>query len=207
MSLAHLLLRQARVQGERPALAAFTVAGDGRVTSAPEGASLPQAAVGAVAAWLALFLIEAGDATDGPGLPRLRAATRLTATTEPLPEGRLADVVCEKLGQLQPRHANVLVVGHEGIGASGQFLRGEMLRLQQRVERNDERLIQRYSFRGRAEFFRGLQRLSALFCRGTDSAGAPVLAVWLNPQAREPLPDKVRSALQRCLAARSWSSD
>jgi hypothetical protein len=138
---------------------------------------------------------------------RLRAATRLTATTEPLPEGRLADVVCEKLGQLQPRHANVLVVGHEGIGASGQFLRGEMLRLQQRVERNDERLIQRHSFRGRAEFFRGFQRLSALFCRGTDSAGAPVLAVWLNPQAREPLPDKVRSALQRCLAARSWSSD
>lgn len=73
------LLRRslARVQGERPALAAFAVETDARVTSAPEGASLPQAAVGALAAWLALFLVEADEAPDGPGLPRLRAATRM----------------------------------------------------------------------------------------------------------------------------------
>lgn len=137
---------------------------------------------------------------------RLRAVAQLDGTAEPLPEGRLADVVCEKLGQLQPRHANVLVVGHDGPGVTDQALRGEMLRLQQRVERKEERLIQRHAFRDRAEFFRGFQRLSAMCVRGTGKANEVTLGVWLNPQAREPLPGRVRTALQRCLAAGSSSS-
>lgn len=76
------LLRRslARVQGERPALAAFAVEGDGRVVSSPEGASLPQGSVGAVAAWLAMFLVEAGERPDGAGMARLHAATRMLET-------------------------------------------------------------------------------------------------------------------------------
>lgn len=73
------LLRRslARVQGERPALGAFAVESDGRVISSPDGASLPQGSVGAVAAWLAMFMVEAGERPDGAGLARLRAATRM----------------------------------------------------------------------------------------------------------------------------------
>lgn len=134
---------------------------------------------------------------------RLRATARPDAATDPFPDGRLADVVCETLGQLQPGHANVLVVGQEGPAASDQALRREMVRHQQRVERNDERLTQRYAFRDRAEIFRQFQQLSVLFVRATDPTGAVTPAVWPNPQAREPFPGRTRTALQRCLAARS----
>jgi len=112
-------------------------------------------------------------------------------------EERLADMVCSKLGQLPPQCSNVLVVGVEIAELTPDSLRTVMLRLQQRVERADASFVQRYGFRDRADFFQHYLRLSELLVRGSNlQAGEPVIG-WINPQAKYPLPGKVRTALYR----------
>jgi hypothetical protein len=70
-----------------------------------------------------------------------------------------------------------------------------MLRIQQRAERNDPTVVYRHGFRDRAGFFHHYHRLSALLVRGTPlRAGEPVV-IWVNPQAKYPLPPRVRTAL------------
>lgn len=115
----------------------------------------------------------------------------------PLVTDRLADTICSKLSQLLPQRSNVLVVGVDALSLTSSELHAAMLRLQQRVETNDPGVLQRHRFRDRADFFRQYQRLSELLVRGTMlHADAPV-AVWANPQARHPLPGKLRTALYR----------
>ncbi len=109
---------------------------------------------------------------------------------------RLGDTVCSKLGQLLMQHSNVLVVGLDA-PCSAQDLHTIMLRVQHRAERNDVSLLQRHRFRDRANFFRHYGRLSEVLVRGPHlQAGEPVVG-WVNPQAKRPLPAKVRTALLR----------
>jgi hypothetical protein len=72
-----------------------------------------------------------------------------------------------------------------------------MLRLQKRAEGNDANVVQRYGFRDRADFFNRYQRLSALLVRGTLLQIGGSVILWDNPQARYPLPARVRTALIR----------
>jgi hypothetical protein len=112
-------------------------------------------------------------------------------------EDRLADMVCSKLAQLPPKHSNVLLVGAETASLTPDSLRAIMLQLQQRVERADASFVQRYGFRDRADFFQHYLRLSELLVREPQlQAGKPVIG-WVNPQAKYPLPSKVRTALDR----------
>jgi len=72
-----------------------------------------------------------------------------------------------------------------------------MLQLQQRAERMDAGFMQHYGFRDRADFFRHYQRLSEILVRRPQlQAGEPVIG-WVNPQAKYPLPSKVRTVLYR----------
>ncbi len=120
-----------------------------------------------------------------------------TILTIPLIGERLADTICSKLGQLLPQRSNVLLVGVEALHLTHSDLRTTMLRIQQRAERNDSTFLQRHRFRDRADFFRHYQRLSEILVRGTPlQAGDPVV-VWVNPQAKYPLPTKVRTVLSR----------
>ncbi len=110
---------------------------------------------------------------------------------------RLADTICSKLGQLLPQHSNVLLVGVEVPHMTYNDLRTVMLRLQQRAEHNDSTLLQRHRFRDRADFFHQYQRLSEMLVRRPHlSLGEPMI-VWVNPQAKRPLPTKVRTVLYR----------
>ena len=112
-------------------------------------------------------------------------------------EERLADLVCSKLAQLRPQRSNVLLVGLETQSITPDGLHATMLQLQQRAERADASFMQRYGFRDRADFFQHYQRLSELLVRGSQlQAGEPVIG-WVNPQAKHPLPSKVRTALYR----------
>jgi len=114
-------------------------------------------------------------------------------------ESRLADMVCSKLGQLQLQVGNVLLVGVEGPRFTPDALRTAMLQLQARAERNDAAIIQRHGFRDRADFFGHFHRLSELLlCGPRLQSGEPVIG-WVNPQAKHPLPGKVRGALYRSL--------
>lgn len=115
----------------------------------------------------------------------------------PLPGDRFSDMVCSKLGQLLPQRSNLLLVGAEAPHSTHQDLHATMLRVQQRAEANDSTVVDRHGFRDRADFFQHYQRLSALLVRGTTlQAGEPVV-VWVNPQAKYPLPVRVRTVLSR----------
>jgi hypothetical protein len=122
-----------------------------------------------------------------------------TVPMRALVEERLADMVCSKLGQLMPQRRNIFLVGVEALGLTQDTLRAAMLHLQQRAERNDATVVQRHGFRDRADFFHHYQRLSELLVRGPHlQAGEPVFG-WVNPQAKYPLPSKVRTVLYRSL--------
>lgn len=108
---------------------------------------------------------------------------------------RLADAVCSKLGQLLPECSNVIIAGIDSPCPALGEVQAAMLRVQQRAEQNDPLLLQQHRFRDRAGFFRLYQRLSEVIVRGPQlQADEPVL-VWVNPQAKYPLPGRVRTAL------------
>jgi hypothetical protein len=110
---------------------------------------------------------------------------------------RFTDLVCDKLGQLLSQRSNLLLVGAEGPHLTSDELRALMLRLQQRSEGNDASVVQRYGFRDRADFFTRYQRLSAILVRGIPLQAGDAVILWDNPQAKYPLPAKVRTALTR----------
>jgi hypothetical protein len=115
--------------------------------------------------------------------------------TIPLIGEHLADTICSKLGQLLPQHSNVLLVGVEALHLSHSDLHAAMLHIQQRAERNDSTFLQRHRFRNRADFFHHYQRLSEILVRGPQLQASEPIVVWVNPQAKHPLPSKVRTAL------------
>jgi len=120
-----------------------------------------------------------------------------TTLTDPLPGDRCSDMLCSKLGQLLPQRSNLLLVGMEAPQLTHSDLNATMLRIQQRAEGNDSTVVQRHGFRDRADFFHHYQRLSAILVRRIPlQAGEPVV-IWDNPQAKYPLPTKVRTALSR----------
>jgi hypothetical protein len=115
-------------------------------------------------------------------------------TSIPLMGERLADTVCNKLGQLLPQRSNVLIVGVDALGLTQNDLHAAMLRVQQRAEQNDSTFWQQYGFQDRADFLRNYYRLSEVVVRGSQlQADKPV--VWVNSQAKHPLPSKVRTVL------------
>lgn len=110
---------------------------------------------------------------------------------------RLADAVCSKLGQCVQQHSNILLVGVDAPEMTQDDARAAMLRVQQRAERNDSAFFERYRFRDRTDFFRYYQRLSEILMRGTEARGTRALFTWINPQAKYPLPGRVRTVLYR----------
>lgn len=123
-------------------------------------------------------------------------STPMTMPTNQLAE-RLADTACSKLGQLLPQRSNVLLVGVEAVHLTQNDLRTAMHHIQQRAERHDSTFWQRYRFRDRADFFHHYQRLSEILVRRSQLQTAEPPIVWVNPQAKHPLPGKVRTALYR----------
>jgi hypothetical protein len=112
-------------------------------------------------------------------------------------EERFIDMLCSKLGQLLAQRGNILVVGTETMELNQDELYGILRHLQKRAEGNDSSILQRHGFRDRADFFRYYQRLSAILLRGTPLQNDEPVLFWENPQAKYPLPSKVRTALLR----------
>lgn len=130
---------------------------------------------------------------------RLRAAPK-PGSLSPLisPNGeRLADAICSKLGQLLPQRSNVLIIGMDEARVMYHDLQASMLRIQQRAEQSDSAFWARYGFQDRSDFFRHYQRLTEVIVRGSQWQADEPLVSWINPQAKHPLPGKVRTALYR----------
>lgn len=130
---------------------------------------------------------------------RLRAVPR-TRSLNPgmsLNGERLADMICSKLGQFLPQRSNVLIVGMDEARLMHHDLQAAMLRVQQRAEQSDSAFWARYGFQDRSDFFRHYQRLSEVIVRRSQLQADESLVSWINPQAKYPLPARVRTALYR----------
>jgi len=123
--------------------------------------------------------------------------TRIQADAKSTPEARLAAAIAEKLGQLLPQRSNALLVGIEAAELNQDDIQRALLGIQQRAEQNDRAFLQRCRFRDRADFFRHYQRLSEILVRQPQDQGSGSVVAWSNPQAKHPLPGKVRTALYR----------
>jgi hypothetical protein len=128
---------------------------------------------------------------------RLRKVQKGSVNTDSLVGERLADTMCEKLGQLLPQRSNVLLIGMDAPCPTHRDLHAAMIRVQQRAERDDPTLLQPNGFRDRADFFRKYQRLSEILVRSSQIQANEPMVAWINPQAKYPLPNKVRNALHR----------
>ena len=123
--------------------------------------------------------------------------TRVQADPKKTVDARLVDTISSKLSQLLPQHSNALLVGVEATDLTSSDVRAAMLGVQQRAERNDSTFLQRHGFRDRPDFFRHYQRLSEILIRGLYFEGTTSIVTWINPQAKHPLPTKVRTAFYR----------
>jgi hypothetical protein len=123
--------------------------------------------------------------------------TRVQTDPKNTLDARLADTISAKLGQLLPQRSNTLLVGVEIMDLTSSDIRAAMLGLQQRAERNDSTFLQRHGFRDQSDFFRQYQRLSEILVRGPQFEVTRSIVTWINPQAKYPLPGKVRTALYR----------
>ena len=110
---------------------------------------------------------------------------------------RFSDMLCSKLGQLLPQRSNLLLVGIEAFHLTQNDLNAAMRRIQQRAENNDSGIILKHEFRDRADFFNHYRRLSAILVRGIPLEANERVVIWDNPQAKFPLPARVRTALSR----------
>lgn len=123
--------------------------------------------------------------------------TRLRSQTSAQLDGRFISMLHDKLGQLQPQCANLLLVGSETKLPTGDELRNLILQAKQHIERSEAQFVQRQGFTSRSELIKHYQRLSAVLIREIPlQAHAPV-AIWVNPEAKYPLPAKVLTALVR----------
>jgi len=106
-------------------------------------------------------------------------------------------MLCRKLAQLQPDASNVLVAAVMGGPPGPDALRSAMARLRRRAEADDPRVVASHGCRGRGDFLRRYERLSAALVRGPRLVEGEPVAFWDNPHARRPLPSRVRTALVR----------
>ena len=122
-------------------------------------------------------------------------ARRLRA---PVTDSRLGEAICGKLGQMPPSAVNVLLVGMD-IGAPTSPDGATIMKsLVHRAEAKRDAYFAERGFRDARDFLRALQRLSALLLLpGWDAALPPDPALWLNPQARFPLPADAQKLLRR----------
>jgi hypothetical protein len=109
---------------------------------------------------------------------------------------RWASVVCDKLRQMPPSIANVLLIGADGDLVPALDVGDAMARLRALAERRDDDFFTRRGFSSAKEYLRQLQRLSAIvLVAGWEHAAGGTAALWLNAQAKHPLPHDLRQAL------------
>jgi hypothetical protein len=113
---------------------------------------------------------------------------------------RLAHVVCDKLGQLSPNTANVLLVWVQSrvLHKVEHELEIEqtLLTLKRRAEQRDAELLARHGFRNPADFIRSYQRLSTVLVQNLQAPEADKKPLaWRNNDARHPLPSRIEDIL------------
>jgi len=121
--------------------------------------------------------------------------TRLQTSGDPGVD-RLANVVLGKLRQLPNEAPNALVVVGSDLEV-GQDTLGAVARLlKQHADARDDGFFGRKGVASARDFYAGYVRLGGVFV--VDEAAGVTL--WLNPEAKRPLPSGLGSAVVTCLA-------
>jgi hypothetical protein len=110
---------------------------------------------------------------------------RLRSSPQP---GRWADVICDKLDQLPPSIANVLLVATDADTGDAFDVAHAMAELRAVAERKDDDFFARRGLAGARDYLRRSQRLSAVVYRLAWSTVEARSLLWINPQAKHPLP-------------------
>jgi hypothetical protein len=115
----------------------------------------------------------------------------------PVAAGKLGEVICEKLRQMPPSAVNVLLIGVDD--AVGDLdCAATIKRLVHLAESKQERYFTDRGYRDAREFLRALARLSAVMLLvGWQDATPGKARLWINAQARFPLPPDAQRLLLR----------
>ena len=112
--------------------------------------------------------------------------------------GRWASVIGDKLRQMPPSIANVLLAGCDADLAPTLDVAAAMARLRALAERHDDDFFARRGLPGAKDYLRQLQRLSAIvLISGWEGTSGGAASLWLNAQAKHPLPHDFSQALAR----------
>jgi hypothetical protein len=109
-------------------------------------------------------------------------------------EGKLIGLVGHKLGQMMPESLNVLVVVTERGSLTLEDVTRTMKRLKERAEQREGNLLSRFGFADPSGFFKQFQWLSGIVVWKSQEPEAGK-SLWINPQARRPLPAEIASLL------------
>jgi hypothetical protein len=115
---------------------------------------------------------------------------------------KLGNAVCAKLGQLQAGSINVLVVAGEPVVCVRAEAQQGMENLRNLAERKFETYFTQRGLRGAKDYLRRLLQLSAVaFQAGWHAPDGGQSYLWVNPQAKHPLPPDLKRALERCFGS------
>jgi hypothetical protein len=124
--------------------------------------------------------------------------SEIDRTGEPPEYSRIASTACQKIGQLPAGMINLLALTSDGELYGGADVAAAMVGLRARAERKDDPFFVRRGFNSAVDFLKQYQRLSAvLFHPHLTQGNGEAVSLWLNPLARQRLPDDLRNALRR----------
>jgi hypothetical protein len=106
--------------------------------------------------------------------------------------------IVAKLRQLPPSVPNVVLVAVAGPDAAAFDAEGGIRALRGRAEAHDEVFFQHRGLDGQRAFRERVRRLGATIAWAENGAGDERVAVWINRDARIPVPER---ALRACVAA------
>lgn len=110
--------------------------------------------------------------------------------------GRWSSVIGDKLRQMPPSIANVLLIGCDADLTPALDVAETMAHLRALAERHDDAFFARRGMPSAKDYLRQLQRLSAIvLVAGWERPDGGAATRWLNPQAKHPLPHDLSHAL------------
>jgi hypothetical protein len=133
---------------------------------------------------------------------RLHTKSRDTSSVQSGEDARLVNTLCEKLGQMQPGAINVLAVMTEDQPYEEADVVATTRSLLMRATNKDEAYFAWHGFGDSRDFLHQYQRLSGmLLIAGWQRGAEPHTLVWINNQARNPIPGALLTSLRRMMSA------
>ncbi len=110
--------------------------------------------------------------------------------------------VCDKLGQMPPDSANVLVMSAISLEDREEELHAALVKLRLQAENKVDDVFRARGFAGAKDWLRQYRNLSAIMIRPDPAATAALPTIlWFNSLAKHPVPDDLRAVLRRLSAA------